>query len=132
MLSREWLRLILDTAAVNGWSEPASASAAAASGSYFCINPTNAGFIQNLFAIMCALLLVLLLFFHSENLQPSCREEGEAVRQKLRDLEELLHVVVAAPELADLGLALRHQRRQPPLVPPVDCKPDDRYICRIY
>jgi hypothetical protein len=132
MLSREWLRLILDTAAVNGWSEPASASAAAASGSYFCINPTNAGFIQNLFAIMCALLLVL-LFFHSENLQPACREEGRGSEAEIiRDLEELLHVVVAAPELADLGLALRHKRRQPPLVPPVDCKPDDRYICRIY
>jgi hypothetical protein len=76
MLSREWLRLILDTAAVNGWSEPASASAAAASGSYFCINPTNAGFIQNLFAIMCALLLVL-LFFPFREFTASVQRRGE-------------------------------------------------------
>lgn len=37
------------------------------------------------------------------------------------DLDELLHVVVAAAELPDLGLALRHQRPQPLLVPRVNC-----------
>ena len=37
------------------------------------------------------------------------------------DLDELVHVVVAASELPDLGLALRHQRPQPLLVPRLDC-----------
>jgi hypothetical protein len=116
MLSREWLRLILDTAAVNGWSEPVAVSAAvAASGSYFCIQPMQDSFVQTSeFALRIPILCICCSF----RMFTISRERERGWQT---DLEELLHVVVASPELADLGLAFRHQRLEPLLVPPVDC-----------
>jgi hypothetical protein len=81
------------------------------------LHPTNAGFIRSDIRICTVYTYTLYLLF----IQNVYNQQRERERGWQTDLEELLHVVVASPELADLGLAFRHQRLEPLLVPPVDC-----------